>query len=442
MPEPTRSVLRFIIPSLIGVLFFLTPIVVDGKTTILIGYLVNLIDAWLGPALDIMIGALFFTSAILALLYSNVSSLSARAHPLVNKYFNTTWPWITFRVVGGIFAPLTALSLGPEWMISEDTGQVALEIGGIILLIMFLANFLLPLLVDFGFLEYIGTLLTRLFQKIFRLPGRAALDSITSWVGDSSVGALLTIRQYDQGSYTAREAAVVVTNFSAVSLPFTVIVTEIANIEVGFVTFYGIVIFIGLVAAFITPRLPPLSRIPDTYAIANPPGQPPIEGNLFKVAWERAMDRAANAPGIKTILRRGTESTLDIYFAVLPAAMAIEFMALVVYAYSDVFYWLSYPMLPFLYLFGISSPEAVLPGTLVGFFDQFVPAILAGELTDAKARFVLAGLSVTQLIFIAENGALILRSNIPINLPQLFSVFVIRTLIALPVLSLAAHWLH
>ena len=52
---------------------------------------------------------------------------------------------------------------------------------------------------------------------------------------------------------------------------------------------------------------------------------------------------------------------------------------------------------------------------------------------------MLASLSVTQLIFIAENGILILRSSIPLNLPQLAAVFLLRTVITLPVLALAGH---
>ncbi|MEM7077627.1 MAG: nucleoside recognition domain-containing protein [Pseudomonadota bacterium] len=442
-----NPILRFILPSLVGVLFFLTPIQVDGSTTILIGFLVNTIDDALGRTLDFMVAVLFVTSALLGLVFSLRPHLAQALHPLVDKYFNTTWPWLTFRVVGGVFAMLTALALGPEWINGADTGQVALEIGGFIFVIMLLANFLLPLLVDYGFLEFIGVLLTRIFQRVFKLPGRAGLDAITSWVGDSSVGALLTIRQFDQGVYSAREAAVVVTNFSAVSLPFTVVVIETAKVEVDFLTLYGVVIVVAILAALITPRLPPLSRLPDTYAVASPPGQVQAGGSLPRQAWERGIARAARAPGPREILKRGSEATLDVYFAVLPAAMAIEFLALVAHEKVEIFgrsifEILSYPMLPLLYLFGVSSPELVLPGTLVGFFDQFVPAIMAGALDDAKARFVLAALSVSQLIFIAENGALILRSNIPLNLGQLFSVFLIRTIIALPILSLAAHLLH
>ena len=53
--------------------------------------------------------------------------------------------------------------------------------------------------------------------------------------------------------------------------------------------------------------------------------------------------------------------------------------------------------------------------------------------------FVLAGLSVTQLIFMAETGVLIHRSKIPLPIRYLAIVFLIRTAIALPILVTIAH---
>ena len=156
-------------------------------------------------------------------------------------------------------------------------------------------------------------------------------------------------------------------------------------------------------------------------------------------AWFRAVTAGAQGPGPRRIVRQASHTIFDIYMAVLPAAMTIEFLALVVITYTEWLTWLSLPMYPLLWLLQLPDAWAVLPGTLVGFFDQFIPAIIAADIADPVSRFVLASLSVTQLIFIAENGILILRSSIPLNLPQLAAVFFLRTVITLPVLALAGH---
>jgi len=50
-------------------------------------------------------------------------------------------------------------------------------------------------------------------------------------------------------------------------------------------------------------------------------------------------------------------------------------------------------------------------------------------------------MSVTQLIYMSEVGALLLGSKIPVNIFELFVIFILRTLVTLPVIALMAHWL-
>lgn len=436
---------RFLLPSALGVALFLTPVSWDGGQQILVGILAGLFRDAFAPVMPWLICTLFVTSGVGSAVATWLQPSWLKRHALLRRVLVTTVPWLTLRLLGAVLSTLVALQLGPDWVIGENTGQTAyVELAGLILCIMLVANFLLPLLTDYGFLDLVGTLLEGFFQRVFGLPGRAALDAVTSWVGDSSVGALLTIKQYEQGHYTAREAAAVVTNFSAVSLPFCVVIAQLAGLLEQFVVFYLSTALCGILCALITPRLPPLARISSSrFPEAPDPERRTQEAeSIWRRAWERALVAGRQGPGPGEILRRASHTILDIYLAVLPAAMTIEFLALVVVEYSDLLTWLSLPMLPLLALLQIPDAWAVLPGTLVGLFDQFIPAIISSRIDDPVSRFVLAGLSITQLIFIAENGVLVLRSSIPLNFGQLALVFLQRTLISLPVLALIAHALH
>jgi nucleoside recognition membrane protein YjiH len=102
----------------------------------------------------------------------------------------------------------------------------------------------------------------------------------------------------------------------------------------------------------------------------------------------------------------------------------------------------SIPLVPLLNLMAIPDAVAAAPGLVIGFLDQFVPSIIAGGIASPVTSFVLAGLSVTQLIFMAETGVLIHRSKIPLPIRYLAAVFLIRTAIALPMLVTIAHWIN
>ena len=55
--------------------------------------------------------------------------------------------------------------------------------------------------------------MNRVMQPLFRLPGRSAVDGLSSWLGDCSVAIMLTLKQYEEGHDTAQEAAIVGTTF-------------------------------------------------------------------------------------------------------------------------------------------------------------------------------------------------------------------------------------
>ncbi len=97
-------------------------------------------------------------------------------------------------------------------------------------------------------------------RPVFKLPGRSSIDCIASWLGDGTIGVLLTNKQYEDGFYTKREAAVIGTTFSVVSITFSIVVITYMKLEHMFGAYYFTIVVAGLVAAIIMPRIPPLSK--------------------------------------------------------------------------------------------------------------------------------------------------------------------------------------
>lgn len=444
--EPRRrDYYRFALPSLAGVFLFLFPVRDDGAITIPMGIIANGIRDGAGDYIGTATTLIFVFSALLTCLFSLSSTGLSTHFPRTSKLFRATPVWFILRLLGGIFALLTYLELGPDWIIGADTGRTAyIDLAGIIFCILGPASILMPFLTDFGFLEFTGTLMRRFFQTTFNLPGRATIDTLASWVGASSVAVLVTVRQYESGYYTVREAAVIATNFSVVSIPFVVLTAQVAGIGDLFLQLYGSMVLIGVICAVITPRIPPLSRLPEQYH--EPVGcqiQEAVESNVsvFRWALEQGLMRARNAPDTRRVIGGGFQSATDLFFTMMPAAMTIEFLCLVVYHHTPVFQYLTFPLIPILEWLQIPQASAAAPGIVIGLLDQFVPALIAGGIDDRVTSFVLAGLSVTQLIFFAETAVLILRSAIPIGPGKLVVVFFIRTIIALPILALIAQWI-
>jgi nucleoside recognition membrane protein YjiH len=357
--------------------------------------------------------------------------------------FDVPHIWMVLRLIGTILGLMYLFQTGPELLISEEIGgAVFVGIGVNALSIYIGACLLLPLLTDFGFMEFAGTLARPVFRGVFRLPGRSAIDAVTSFVGSSSIGLLITIGQYNDGNYTARQASVIAANFSVVSIPFALVVASVAGIEHLFISWYGVVVLACLLAALITPRLPPLSRKEDIYISGSRKSASESRNDsrsLLREAWERAMARAESAPGVHEFLATGVTNMMFFMFSVMAAAMALATLAAVITFHTPIFSWLSYPLVSVLEFAHLPDAVAASPALLSGFLDQYMPAIVAAGIDSNATSFVLAGLSVCQLVFMSEFGVIVLRSSLPLGIRDLAAIFLLRTVIVLPVLILGAH---
>lgn len=136
----------------------------------------------------------------------------------------------------------------------------------------------------------------------------------------------------------------------------------------------------------------------------------------------------------------GLKNVLDMWLGVTPVVMALGTLALIIATYTHIFQWLGTPFIPFLKLLHLPEAKAASSTLVVGFADMFLPSVIAASTIKSElTRFVIAAVSVTQLIYMSEVGGLLIGSKIPVNFKELFIIFLERTLITLPVITLIAH---
>lgn len=444
-PLNMKGLLDFAIPSLLGLLLFVIPVPWNGEVTVPIAFLAKVIGQWLAPWLPLS-ATIIIVLAWLGTAYTRWLKPDKLLHMSLWKVLFAVSPfWFTARTLGMIFAILTYFQVGPEWIWSDRTGGMLLyDLIPNLFVVFMLAGLLLPLLVDFGLLEFFGTLMTKIMRPLFTLPGRSSINCMASWLGDGTIGVMMTSKQYESGHYTKREAAVISTTFTAVSITFSFIVLSNVGLAHMFLPFYATVTFSGMVAAVIMPRIPPLSRKPDTYS----PNVAPVKEEALPSTWSpwqyglhQAVGKARQHEGVGFFLRSGCKNFIDLWIGVIPVVMAIGTLAVALAKYTPIFQWLSWPFIPLLQLLGVPEAEAASQAILVGFADMFLPSVLASDITSAMTRFVIAALSVTQLIYMSEVGGLLLSSKLPVSFKDLAVIFLLRTLFTLPIIVVIAHLL-
>ncbi|MFT5875175.1 MAG: nucleoside recognition membrane protein YjiH [Clostridium sp.] len=434
----TKDLLKFIVFSVLGVFLFLIPVPSKGTFNLPVGIIIDFIKQILGTSLlYIATGIVLLSAAISAWASFAKPDLIVKNKTLSDLFVVSPLYFIS-RIIGAVIAVMVLLKVGPNFIISGDTGGTMLDLAKTLVAIAVTISYLMPFLTDFGIMEFTGIMIRKFVKPLFTVPGRSAVDLITSWLGASTAAVLLTKKQYDSGYYTGREASVIMTNFSLVSVPFCYIVASILKIESMFAPFYIITTLVGIILAMILPRIAPLSKIPDEY---NPQTgkmlkeEIPEGANKFEWALNQATSRAKRQKPMD-VIHEGNKMFSSIMVSLLPIVVAWGTIALICVTYTKIFTFISYPMGYYLNMLGIEEAFKVAPATLVGFIDMFIPALMLAPITVVKTKFILGALSLVQIIYVTEVGAVIVQSEVPVDFKNLAIIFLERTVIALPLITL------
>lgn len=440
-----KELLKFIIPSLLGILFFMIPITYNEQMTIPIAVFSSVIQEHIGKHLPLIITVLIIAIGIINILVKIFKPNCIEKYKFLKALFEVNLIWFIGRILGAIFVAMAYFKVGPSFISSDNTGIFILtNLLPTLLVVFFFAGLFLPLLLNFGLLEFCGSLLTKIMRPLFKLPGRSSIDCITSWLGDGTIGVLLTSKQYEDGFYSEREACIVSTTFSVVSVTFSFVIISQVNLSHMFIPFYLTITLAGIVAAIIMPRIRPLRNKPDSYHNNIEPKNVediPTDFTAFSFGVHQAVKKASTQDGFVEFLKDGLKNVLDMWIGVLPIVMAMGTIALIIAEYTPIFQLLGTPFIPIFKLLGIPEAKAAAETVIVGFADMFLPSVMASKISSDMTRFIIASISVTQLIYLSEVGSIILGSKIPLKLSELFIIFLTRTIITLPIIALIAHLL-
>ena len=447
----SKTSLKFFIPSLIGIILFMIPIPSDGSITIPIAILSSALQNILAGSINHILFIIICFSFIISLITFCFKPKWITKNEFLKNLFDVSFFTLVIRFISLIFMIVIELStlnitfnnklqILINMIASSDTGGLVLaDLLPVLFSIFLFAGLFLPLLLNFGLLEFVGSLLVKVMRPIFNLPGRSAIDCIASWLGDGTIGVLLTSKQYEDGFYTKREAAVIGTTFSLVSITFSLVVINTVGLGHMFVPFYLVVCVASISAAIILPKLPPLSKKQDVLIDGSFPNKLDDATSSLQDGFQKALAKAETQNIFKCVCIDGFKNVIDMWLAVIPMVMAVGTIALILAVYTPLFKYLGMPFIPLLHLLQIPEAASASQTLIAGFADMLLPSIMGASIESDLTRFIIAAVSVSQLIYLSEVGALLLGSKIPIKLWELFVIFLERTLIALPIISLLAH---
>ena len=434
----TANKIKFIVMAIVGVWIFFISTPIQGKSQIPMVWLSNLVKNTLKP---------YFTYIVTAVCIFLVVTYT------YGKIKKDSWCGRFMKkdgILNGILyyialivCLMVVFKVGPEQFLDPEVGPEAVYLAGACMCTITIAGWLVNMLTEFGMLEFIGTLITPLMRRLFCLPGQSAIDAVSSFVAAPAAGVFITNKLYCENVYSEKEAACIMTNFSVVSLGLQALIASI----VGHDEYYGKMIIFSLLLVFIMAaiviRIPPLSMRPNKYYNGTiqteemrKPGH--YSAETIPTAFKAGVTKAAD--GKISILLTALPELLSFVVKIIGFIAGLAAVVLWLGYYTPVFDWIGMIMIPYLKLCQVPDAAVVAPSTLIGITEVLMPAlIIEGKAISECAIFFVCLISTVQIIFFDESANAMMASEVPFKGLELVGIFLIRTIIAIPLCSIVAH---
>ena len=413
---------KFLGYSLFGVFMFFCPIAVGGRSTIPVDHIISFITAnWLeGEKIYILI--VMYCGAVF---------------PFIKKTWNKNTMTLFFsaaKICGAVIGTILYFKLfsGQQWLWRPDFGpflfdRLAMPVG----LVIPIGSVFLAFLANFGLMEFTGVLMTPVMRPLFRTPGRSAIDAVASFVGSYSIALIITNNMYRQGKYSAREAAVVATGFSTVSATFLLVVARTLNLMDHWTLYFWVSLLVTFLVTAITAYIWPLSSYPSTYFENRPNPDPDIQGNRWKRAWEAGIQVGGQAAPLWKMTFANIKEGLNMAFAVIPSITSVGLLGLVLAEYTPLFDWFGYLFYPFFAVFSVSDAALAGKAAAVSLPEMFLPALLIVKKASPLQGFVIAVVSIAEILFFSASIPCLMGTDIPIKLRDIVVIWFERVVLSI-----------
>ncbi|WP_281679172.1 YjiH family protein [Synergistes jonesii] len=415
------AVLKFLLYSLFGIFMFFFPLNIGGKSTIPVDHIITFITKDLAVAAKYYILLVMYVGAVL---------------PFIRKNWNKDGISVFFsvaKVCGAVVGTILVFDLNPPaWLSRPDFGpflydKLSTPVG----LVIPIGSVFLAFLASFGLMEFTGVLMTPIMRPVFRTPGRSAIDAVASFVGSYSIALLITNGVYRQGKYSAREAATIATGFSTVSATFLLIVAKTLDLMDRWGLYFWVTLAVTFVVSAITARLWPLSSIPDTYYTGEKTAEPEYTGNLLARAWQAGVDTAAKTEALPKLVWNNLYVGLNMAFNVIPSIMSVGLLGLVLAEFTPLFDWFGYVFYPFFKIFGVQQAALAGKAAAVSLPEMFLPAILIAKSATPLVKFVIAVVSISEILFFSASIPCVMGTDIPIKLKDILVIWFERVVLSI-----------
>lgn len=421
--------IRFLLCSAIGIFVFFVRIPVGGSAGIPVDHLIALLKSLLKENYTYIILVFAGYSVVRRILVKDAGKTGTDIFFFLQALLG--FGLCILKVLGRLPQDLQTMT------------QSAIDATGNILCAIFLTALFIPFLTEYGLVDFVGVLCRPFMRRLFHTPGSSAVIGVSAFLGNYSMGHVISRQMYDEGRFTEKEAVIVATGFSTCSIGLMINLVNYLDL----MTYWGLyvcsVLIVTFVTTMITARIYPIRRKKQTYreGVVPVPEVKEQKGRL-KRAFEEGVGKASGAPtlwrSVWAILRR----IFPILCEITGTSVFIIPLGMYLAEYTNLFTILGSPFRLLLQVLGVKGTEALYGSRALGV--SILEPVLAGVISEGAlssmiAKWIVAIVPYSGIIFFAGFIPSLWKSGISCKIYELLLIWIERVAVGVVLSALLAY---
>lgn len=413
--------------SLLGIFVFFVQVGIGGQSSIPIDHMAALLKRVLSPYYAVILAVLAGCAVL-----SRFRGGAGRSRAGVLFFVQS--------LVGLTLSVLAALRLLPEGL--DKAVDAAVNATGNILCAIFVTGVFIPFLTEYGLMDFFSILCRPFMRKLFLTPGSSAVIGVSAFLGNYSVGHIVSRRMYDEGRFTEKESVIVATGFSTCSIGLMINLANYTGIMDHWRLYAAMVLCVTFLTTAAAARLYPISRKSSEYR----EGVRPVEdessgGHIFRAALDAGISRAAQAaPPAKSavvFLRQ----TLPLICEIAGASMCVISVGMLCANATHLFRYVGAVFYPLLRLAGLDAAGALRSAECLGasLLEPVLAGVINGGSGQSLARWIVSVVPYSSIIFFAGSIPSLWKSGIHCKIWEMLLIWLERALLGVVFTVLLFH---
>ena len=160
-----KYLIKFLLTSAFGIFMFLIPVSVQDSSNTVVGMLSDWLKRIGAPVFPALITGLLTFSTVMSALDHCLDAF--HAYPALHRRFTVKTYELVTKAAGSVIAWMTLLGMGPQMILSENTGVMMMGLGATLVAIAISLSYILPFLTNTGIMEFIGVLTQPVVRPLF-----------------------------------------------------------------------------------------------------------------------------------------------------------------------------------------------------------------------------------------------------------------------------------